>query len=207
MLTQVGQIKQNNRRGTYPKRWCLSKSRCGALCCGVDSYWFWFCRDCRVEVSSTSEVTSQKPEAVTENKDKEKTEKIKHKEKDKEKGKEKESKRTLEGTALKRNLAPFFWRAFYRDAATWTLYYILVKERWHWTAKQNAAESRYPFLLASLPISFPLKQVSKSVHFVCLIRSWVLCIRFAIVQFLVYVHFLRCTVLVDLATTLVVGRW
>ena len=69
-------------------------------------------------MSSTSEVTSQKPEAVTENKDKEKTEKIKHKEKDKEKGKEKESKRTLEGTALKRNLAPFFLRAFYIDAAT-----------------------------------------------------------------------------------------
>ena len=61
-------------------------------------------------MSSTSEVTSQKPEAVTENKDKEKTEKIKHKEKDKEKGKEKESKR--EGITLKRNLAPIFlWRA------------------------------------------------------------------------------------------------
>ena len=46
-------------------------------------------------MSPMSEGTSQKPEAVTENKDKEKTEKIKHKEKDKEKGKEKESKRTL----------------------------------------------------------------------------------------------------------------
>ena len=174
MLTQVGQIKQNNRRGTYPKRWCLSKSRCGALCCGVDSYWFWFCRDCRVEVSSTSEVTSQKPEAVTENKDKEKTEKIKHKEKDKEKGKEKESKRTLEGTALKRNLlsSVFFLRAFYRDAATWTLYYIPVKERWHCTAKQNAAESRYPFLLASLPIHFHWsKSASPFISFVWFVHG------------------------------------
>lgn len=172
-----------------------------------------------MEVSSTSKVTSQKPEAVTENKDKEKTEKIKHKEKDKEKGKEKESKRTLEGTALKRNLAPFLLEHFIEmpQLEPFTIFLLKRDDIGLLNKMQLKVDTLfslqvYPFhhfisIEASQQVRSFRLLVSKSVHFVCLIRSWVLCIRFAIVQFLMYVLVLRCTVLVDLVTTLVVGRW